>query len=84
MSEPKTQTLMVIETAVGGQAFAMLKRKAIPWCTTHDSEVPKHRDWICWSAFARNPHLQGCVISTGGLLHKWWTDKLDHQWWKDL
>ncbi len=48
-------------------------REPISWCTTHDNEAVHEQGTGCYQAIAIG-NWSDCVISTGGVDHKWWKD----------
>ncbi len=53
------------------QDMRAISQEAIPWCTTHDMTIIGDDDY-CWKI---DYDKLDCVISSGGLDHKWWKDQ---------
>ncbi len=57
-----------VVTSLGDQTI--VDQTGIPWCTAHKTSLPDADDW-CWKM---GSDKADCVISRGGLDHKWWVD----------
>ena len=57
------------DVTVDGRQFTEVTQQPIPWCTTHNKQAKfDEGDLIGQGA-------KICVVSTGGLDHKWWKDE---------
>ncbi len=84
MNEPETRTHYQLKDLYLPPKMVRHEQRAIPWCTFHDRPLgtgagggdfnPMDETCAYPPENVPMPEIYDCVISTGGLEHKWWVD----------
>ena len=74
MDKPEVRTVYDDPNYMRNVDAKLFLQQAIPWCIAHDDMASWDAlDERCW-AYGRATVEGACVISHGGLDHKWWVD----------